>query len=76
MMTAIESSGGIAGVQVTMSGPQPTVKSTSGEWEGFSFINNTGYTKEGWHVRRAFGIGSGKFLPWRTSANKLGAFLS
>ena len=62
MMTAIESSGGITGVRVTVSGPQPTANSTPVKWEGVSFINNIGYTKEGLHVWRAYGIGSGKFL--------------
>ena len=62
MITAIESSGGIAGVRVTVSGPQPTAKSTPVKREGVSFINNIGYTKEGLHVWRAYGIGSGKFL--------------
>ncbi|PFX14487.1 hypothetical protein AWC38_SpisGene21349 [Stylophora pistillata] len=63
MMKAIESSSGIAGVRVTVSRPQPTAKSIPVKWEGVSFINNIGYTKEGLHVWRAYGIGSGKFLP-------------
>ena len=33
MMTAIESSGGIAGVSVTVNGPQPVAKSTPVKWE-------------------------------------------
>lgn len=62
MMTAIESSGGIAGVWVTGSGPQPTAKSTPVKWEGVSFINNIGHTREGLRVWRAYGIGSGNFF--------------
>ena len=66
MMTVIESSGAISGVRVKVSGPQPAAKSTPGpvKWEGVSFINNIAYTKEGLHVWRAYGIGSGKFVPW------------
>ena len=63
MMTAIESSGGISGVRVAVSGPQPAAKSTLVKWEGVSFINNIAYTKEGLHVWRAYGIGFGKFVP-------------
>ena len=50
MMTVIESSGGISGVRVTVSGPQPAARSTPVKWEGVSFIDNTAYTKEGLHV--------------------------
>ena len=53
IMTAIESSGGISGVRVTVSGPQPAAKSTPVKWEGVSFINNIAYTQEGLHVWRA-----------------------
>lgn len=63
IMTAIESSGEMAGVSVTVSGPQPTSKSTPVKWEGVSFINNIAYTNEGMQVWRAYGVGSGKFLP-------------
>ena len=74
MMTAIESSGGIAGVRVTVSGPQPTAKSTPVKWEGVGYTRNIGYTKEGlqslwnwlWQI----------FNPEANFANKLGAFLS
>ena len=74
MMTAIESSGRIAGVRVTVSGRQPTAKSTPVKWEGVSFINNIGYTKEGlqslwnWFLQIS--------NPGANFANKLGAFLS
>lgn len=64
MMTAIESSGGMAGVSVTVSGPQPTAKSAPVKWEGVSFINNIEYSNDGMQVWRAYGIGCGKFLPW------------
>ena len=64
MMTAIESSGGTAGVSVTVSGPQPTEKSAPVKWEGVSFINNIEYSSDGMQVWRAYGIGCGKFLPW------------
>ena len=50
MMTAIESSGGMVGVSVTVNSPQPAAKSTPAKWEGVSFINNIAYTNEGLHV--------------------------
>ena len=64
MMTAIESSGGMAGVSVTVSGPQSTAKSAPVKWEGVSFINNIEYSNDGMQVWRAYGIGCGKFLSW------------
>ena len=73
MMTAIESSGGISGIRVTVSGPQPAAKSTSVNWEGVSFINNIGCTKEGLRVWRAYGIGSGKFVPWSNFRQQVGS---
>ena len=73
MMTAIESSGGISGVRVTVSGPQHAAKSTLVKWEGVSFINNIAYTKEGLHVWRAYGIGSGKFVPWSNFREQVGS---
>lgn len=63
MITAIESSGGMAGVSVTVSGQQSTAKFTPVKWEGVSFINNIAYTSKGVQVWRAYGVGSGKFLP-------------
>ena len=73
MMTVIESSGGISGVRVTVSGPQPAAKSTPVKWDGVSFINNVAYTKEGLHVWRAYGIGSGKFVPWSNFRQQVGS---
>ena len=76
MTTVIESSGGISGVRVTVSGPQPAAKSTPVKWEGAGFINNIAYTKEGLHVWRAYELALGNLYPGATSANKLGVFLS
>ena len=73
MMTATELSGGISGIWVTVSGPQPAAKSTPVKWEGVSFINNIAYTKEGLHVWRAYGIGSGKFVPWSNFHQQVGS---
>lgn len=64
MMAAIESAGGIAGVRVTVSGPQPTATSTPVKWDGISFINNIAYSDEGMKVWRAYEVGVGKCLPW------------
>ena len=38
MMTAIESSGGMAGVSMTESGPQRTSKSAAVKWDGVSSL--------------------------------------
>ena len=73
MMTAIESSGGISGIRVTVSRPQPAAKSTPVNWEGISFINNIAYTKDGLQVWRAYGIGSGKFVPWSNFHQQVGS---
>ena len=64
MTTAIESSGGMAGVSMTVSGPQPTAKSAPVKWKGVSFINDIEYSNDGMQVWRAYGIGCGKFLSW------------
>ena len=64
MITAIEAPVRMAGVSVTLSGPQTTAKSAPSKWEGVSFINNTEYSSNGMQVWRAYGIGCGKFLPW------------
>ena len=73
MMTVIESSGGISGVRVTVSWPQPAAKSTPVKWEGVIFINNIAYTKEGLHVWRAYGIGSGKFVSLSNFRQQVGS---
>ena len=73
MMTAIESSGGISGIRVTVSRSQPAAKSTPVNWEGVSFINNIAYTKDGLQVWRAYGIGSGKFVPWSNFHQQVGS---
>ena len=49
---------------LTVSGSQPTAKSTPVKWKGVSFINNIAYSNEGVLVWRAYGVGCGKFLPW------------
>lgn len=63
MMEAIGASGGMDGVRVTVAGPQPCADMPL-KWEGVSYINNIAYSEEGMQVWRAFGVGSGKFLPW------------
>ena len=51
MMTAIESSSGMAGVSMTVSGPQSTAKSTPVKCERVSFFNNIEYSNDGMQVR-------------------------
>ena len=63
LMAAIESSGGMDGVSITVSVPQPPAKGTPVKWEGVSLINNVAYSEKGMPVWRAYGVGSGKVLP-------------
>ncbi len=62
MKTAIESSGCIPGVHVSLCGPQPT-SDLKVKWDGVSLINNVEYKDEEIKVWRAYGIGPGKVLP-------------
>ena len=50
IMTAMDSAGGIPGVRVTVSGPQPTTASTPVKWNGISFVYNIAYGDEGMKV--------------------------
>ena len=64
MVLAMESSGGIPGVRVTLCGPQSSEKPPAIKWDGVSFLNNMEYTKDGIRVWRAYNVGKGKFIPW------------
>ena len=70
MMAAIESSGGMDGISVTVSGPQPPAKGTPVKWEGISLINNIAYSEKGMQVWKAYEVGSGKVLPWGNFAQQ------
>ena len=63
MVLAMESSGGIPGVRVTLCGPQSPVKLPAIKWDGISFLNDMEYTKNGIRVWRAYNIGKGKYIP-------------
>ena len=76
MMTVIESSGGISGVRVTVSGPQPAAKSTPVKWEGVSFIDNTHTPRKVGMFEELMELALANLYPGATSANKLGVFLS
>ena len=65
MKNAIESSGGLPGVRVILCSQEEASKLVPVKWEGVSLINNIEYGKEGVRVWRSYGIGPGKFLPWR-----------
>ena len=75
-MTAIVQSGGLSGVRVTVSGPQPAAKSTPVKWEGVSFINNIEYTRKVCMFGELMELALANLYPGATSANKLGVFLS
>ncbi len=59
MKTAIESSGCIPGVHVSLCGPSDLKV----KWDGVSLINNVEYKDKEIKVWRAYGIGPGKVLP-------------
>ena len=61
---AIESSGGVPGVRVSLCATQELPMPTSVKWDGVSFINNIEYGSEGMKVWRSYAIGPGKFLSW------------
>lgn len=64
MKVAIESSGGVPGVVVTLaSTPEQQPKKTV-TWDGVSYLNNFQYESDGLRVWKAFDIGPGKLLPW------------
>lgn len=65
MKIAIESFGGIAGVVVSLCGPQPSVD-LKVKWDGVSLINNVEYDTKGIRVWKAYKIGPGKFLEWKS----------
>ena len=55
MVLAMESSGGIPGVRVTLCGPQSSEKPRAIKWDGVSFFLR---------VWRAYNVGKGRFIPW------------
>ena len=64
MVLAMESSGGVPSVRVTLCGPQPPVKPPAIKWDGVSFLNNFEYTRDGIRIWRAYNVGKGKLIPW------------
>lgn len=64
MKTAIESSGGIPGVVVTLAESPQRQTGKNLTWDGVSFINNVEYNSEGMKVWKAYNIGPGKVVPW------------
>ena len=74
-MTVIESSGGISGVQVTVSGPQPAAKSTPVKWELVS-LTTLHTPRNVCKFGELMELALANLYPGATSANKLGVFLS
>jgi len=64
MVLAMESSGGIPGVRVTLCDPQSSEKPPAIKWDGVTFLNNMEYTMGGIRAWRAHNVGKGKFIPW------------
>ena len=61
---AIESSGGVPGVRVSLCATQELPMPASVKRDGVSFINNIEYGSEGMKVWRSYAVGPGKFLSW------------
>ncbi|KAK3724025.1 hypothetical protein QZH41_008870 [Actinostola sp. cb2023] len=62
MKEAIESSGGLPSVSVTLCGTPnntPSTKSTL-KWEGVSLVSNIEYCEEGLRIWRAYNVGPGE----------------
>ena len=64
MLLAMESSGGVPSLRVTLCGPQFPVKLPVFKWDGVSFLNNTDYTRDRIRIWRAYNVGKGKFILW------------
>ena len=60
MVLAMESSGGIPGVRVTLCGPQSSEKPPAIKWDGVSFLKNMEYTKNRVRVWKAYNDRKGK----------------
>ena len=64
MKAAIESSGGVPGVNVTLSEIPERQTKNAVSWEGVSFVNNIEYESDCLRVWKAYNIGPGKIVPW------------
>ena len=64
MKAAIESSGGVPGVNVTLSEIPERKTKNAVSWEGVSFVNNIKYESDSLRVWKAYNIGPGKIVPW------------
>jgi len=64
MKAAIESSGGVLGVNATMSEIPERQTKNAVSWEGVSFVNNIEYESDCLRVWKAYNIGPGKIVPW------------
>ena len=65
MKAAIESSGGVPGVVVTLAEMPESQTKKSVTWEGVSFVNNIQYESDCLRVWKAYNIGPGKSVPCR-----------
>ena len=65
MKEAIDSFGGIPGVEVKICGPTDSKGCRNIKWPGISLINNIQFSEEGLKVWKAYNIGPGKSMPWK-----------
>lgn len=62
---AMESFGGIPGLNINLCGPTNSKGRTNLKWPGVSLINNIQFSK-GLKVWKAYNIGPGKSIPWKS----------
>ena len=64
MQEAIESFGGVPGVEAVLCRPPLSSIKKPVKWDVVSFVNNVHYGVEGVRLWRSYKIGRGKFIPW------------
>lgn len=65
MKEAIESFGGVPGVEITICSSTDSKGCNNVKWPGVSFLNNIQFSEEGLKVWKAYNIGPGKPIPWK-----------
>ena len=68
MKRAIESSGGVPNVSVTLASSPDTSALKACKWAGVSFFNNIEYGETQLRVWKAYNIGTGRLIPWEKFA--------
>ncbi|CAH1242430.1 Hypp6686 [Branchiostoma lanceolatum] len=61
---AVESRGGVPGVEVFLCQVNPAEEATSAKLDGISKLNNFEFNEAGLRVWRAYSVGEGNLIPW------------